>query len=275
MKTIVSTEPVSLKIYDFPRNCEYVSWKISENNRNITFTFWCKNLPATIADGYTTNAPTREFEFDCAMTICIAINSSKENNFTLSSDPSIWGYSSKLSADGKRVLSSKRFNISNVSSGHICWGGLIRPVTHFYAESSKKQKTTIAGILNTFVSKTFNNDYHSFKEFYDGAMIAKQAKCFREKKATTHTVSTLFCSYYDAMICVDARYDKIAYFRLIAAGYSPISPENKHIIIMPIKKGTVTVDNVEYSGYLTPEDALGKQWFISETHNLIGQVGDS
>jgi len=85
------------------------------------------------------------------------------------------------------------------------------------------------------------------------------------------TDDNYLCQGADQLIMVDAEKNKTAFFHLLTAGYKSLS-KAPHIMILPVKESTIHKNGNVFEGYLTDEDSVGKQWFITTDGLLIGQV---
>jgi hypothetical protein len=78
----------------------------------------------------------------------------------------------------------------------------------------------------------------------------------------------------DCLALVDAETNVSGFFHLLAAGFKSL-PEAPHIMIVPLYERTIEVNGNSYSGYVSTQDAVGKQWFFTSDGQLIGQCDPS
>lgn len=276
--TIESTKPSVVKVHEFPTNTKHVSYNIYSNGRSLELNFYVENVEPQKNfwnsdgesfrfddNGHRVNENTEgavKLQFDLVLNIMISINSDNPmTNLCLGSEPKIYGHSFDLSEDGDNILLTDRYGISNTYDGFICWG---------YGEIPLHRQMSPIGIINNFVGKPFNNDYCSLQGFYDGALKAK-SKTPKSKIQNYYGGHRVLCSGYDAIMLLDAKQHPDSFFRMLCAGFRGCE-ESSTLMMIPLIKTTITHNDVDHDGYFTPMDATGKNWFITNTGLMIGQM---
>lgn len=156
--------------------------------------------------------------------------------------------------------------IANVYSGaagvggKICWGG------------GTTMPTNLREATLTYLSARFNNDLTRLNVVADNSTqqdLDKDANLFHE-----NTTDKFLCSGYEALMIVDAQTDVQAFFTLLMAGFRPME-EIPHAMIIPIENSSITRGDQLFFGYTTPEDALGRKWYVTSEGFLIGQLNEA
>lgn len=153
----------------------------------------------------------------------------------------------------EKYMASNVFGTDDYPEG-ICWG-------------YNKSPQNLRGIVNSYFSTPFNNDLTPIDAFFENTQSVRSDSS-EYRLEDEKIIST---SSPDALILVDAEHDVSAFFQLLSAGYKPL-PEAPHIMIIPLTETTITKNECSYSGYVTVNDDLGKQWFVTNDGLLIGQV---
>jgi hypothetical protein len=282
--TIECTKPSVVKIHDFPTNTKHVSYKIS-HNRTLELNFYVEDVEPQknfwnfkgervtwAPDGMTYATKDTEgvvpFRFDLVLSTIISINSKNTTtNLCLGAEPRIYGRSFKLSEDGENIFLSPLYAISNTNDGWICWGDSAQLPPH--------TEMSPFGIINNFVGTKFNNDFCALETFYRGAVYAKEKVTSKTKLSLTMKGAfenhKVLCSGFDAIMLLDASQHPDSFFRMLCAGFRGCE-ESPTLMMIPLSKTTINHDGLDYTGYLTPNDRNGKQWFITDTHLMIGQM---
>jgi len=167
---------------------------------------------------------------------------------------------------GTKVISksikntNETFRMSNVHpEGNICWGDeSARPVS-------------LRGLVDLYISSEHNNDLVSLRCFKNNCETLRGM--IERHGCTQVSQNKLIAEQADALYLIHIDENFHAYFTLIAAGFQPLE-EMRSILIVPLTETILSHDGQEYSGYLTPPDSCGKQWFVSTNGNLLGQMGD-
>jgi hypothetical protein len=137
----------------------------------------------------------------------------------------------------------------------ICWGGNMPP-------------NNLREIVTDYFSTPFNNDLTPICAFEENVgRIRNEVYCENFYPSDDKILAE---GGPDTLALVDAEKDVTAFFHLLAAGYKPL-PEAPHVMIIPLYERTIQVNGNSYSGYVSNNDSVGKQWFFSTDGELIGQ----
>lgn len=288
MMQLISNTAAEVKVHDFPQNTALVSYKFV--GPEIQWYFWIKNFecPYNIynsnnLDSYESfmypsyyisietlntflnNNPKqyKKLKFSCVGVI--PMSTIPKSNFSCG-NVNFYGVDFKLSDDKKTILSSNRYRLPNTCGGVICWGNREGDTGN---DNEFRYEGSISDKVNTFLYTPFNNDYVPLKDFYSSIQSAK----YSSKNKHNNFGTTLFCVNYDAMLTISMEKHPVAFLRLKAAGlHKPLREYRQDIMVVPLIKGVWHNDGEEYHGYYTPEDAIGKKWFIEQHGYLLGQV---
>jgi len=137
----------------------------------------------------------------------------------------------------------------------ICWGYNSKP-------------HTLREIVTEYYNTPFNNDLTPIECFEENC---RSIRSMKNRHDFCSTDDNYLCQGADQLIMVDAEKNKTAFFHLLTAGYKSLS-KAPHIMILPVKESTIHKNGNVFEGYLTDEDSVGKQWFITTDGLLIGQV---
>lgn len=168
----------------------------------------------------------------------------------------------------KIIKSSYKYMAANVFGSEsdilgICWGYNNHP-------------SSLDGSVNSYFSSPFNNDLTSMEAFEDN--------CHDARRYMGDNIDSLRDSkdYYvgtevDAVMVLHAVRDIQAFYTMLSAGFRP-NESHRHLMIIPLKDSNIIKNDKVFEGYVTPEDAVGKNWFImpdgsaSREGVLLGQV---
>lgn len=141
--------------------------------------------------------------------------------------------------------------------GNICWGGNARP-------------QNLANVVDTYFSSPFNNDLTPLPAFEQNS---DDVKSYVHNNAYHLDEGTkVLCNFSpDALMIIDASKDISAFFYLLSAGFKSI-PEAPHVMMVPLFNKTVEKDGNTFDGYVTVNDAVDKEWFVTHDGLLVGQV---
>lgn len=169
----------------------------------------------------------------------------------------------KVDPDTKAILCTDIRMAANVF-GHedyvegICWGYNARP-------------KTLAGIVSSYTSTTFNNDLtpiNIFSENCDWIRTASQRRGYYSES----DIDIYLCDGgVDGLVLLDVENDIQAFFTFLIAGFKSLE-QLPHIMIVPVIKTEYVMDGTAYQGYKTIPDAVGRHWFISMDGFLLGQM---
>lgn len=142
----------------------------------------------------------------------------------------------------------------------ICWGATRRP-------------ETLREIVTNYTSTPFNNDLTRIPAFENHCEAIRDYVIGDSYDEAPSREYKFLCNGdgVDALIMLDAEHNIPAFFTMLCAGYKTL-PELPHIMLIGASEATLERDGVTYRGYLTIPDAVGKQWFISNDLQLVGQV---
>lgn len=153
-------------------------------------------------------------------------------------------------------MASNVFGSSEYLEG-ICWGYNRKP-------------TNLSEIVSAYISTPFNNDLLGIQEFYDNCYELRRSIRTNDYEPVVDG-DTYLCSGKSALLLIDASRHINAFFQMLSAGFTPLS-EAPHIMILPLSERTITLGANSTSGYCTDSDALGKQWFVSSSGEILGQM---
>lgn len=142
--------------------------------------------------------------------------------------------------------------------GGICWG-------HNYPAQNLRE------IVTNYLETPFNNDLLNLTGFERNCDSIREAVATNQYRRN-NTIS-LLCDGKDAdaLMIVDAEQNIPAFFTMLSAGFNSL-PESPHVMLIPIKECTFERDGATYEGYKTVSDAVDKNWFVSKTGLLVGQI---
>lgn len=160
----------------------------------------------------------------------------------------------------KRIkLSRNRKGLANTWSGSnvICWG-------------RNQEPKNLRGMVRLFFESPFNNDLVSIKEFVENNEIIKKdvetGNFFR-----TYSRYKFITEKSDALFMLHAEDNVQAFFWMISAGFKPIA-DASHLMLIPLTETVLEHEGNSYPGYLTEPDSCNKQWFVTKSGDLIGQL---
>lgn len=166
-------------------------------------------------------------------------------------------------SEDNEIYSTYRHLPSNVFGSdefpeRICWGYNDVP-------------DNLRGIVTNYFSTPFNNDLVNLYSFERNSNLVN--RYVRDNKFYYNSSDKFLCfgMYVDSLIMVDAEKDVTAFFTFLSAGFKPLEGA-PHIMLIPAKETLIEKNGYHYKGYETTTDAVGKKWFISEEHLLIGQI---
>lgn len=186
------------------------------------------------------------------------LNPKKRFKISNSNFVKIWLQGTKLIGNEIHLTPCKR-GISNIFGDYrVCWNGNFDGIR------------TMRSMINNFFGSPFNGDLHG----PDSSM----ENCSNTRKDVERRVFSK--SNYN-LISKDAHAlyflynsDNLAYFfKMSAAGFVPL-PENKNIMIIPLKETILTHEGVDHHGFLTSLDSCGKKWFIRPNGIIVGQYNN-
>jgi len=168
-------------------------------------------------------------------------------------------------ADSFKIHKTVNFSASNVhgyanNPDGICWGSTRRP-------------ENLREIVSGYTSTPFNNDLTKISAFEKHCVFVRELIA-TDEYSPAHSRKFKFLCYgdgVDALIMLDAENNIPAFFTMLCAGFKSL-PELSHIMLIGATEATLERGGAAYRGYLTIPDAVGKQWFISNDLQLVGQV---
>lgn len=182
-----------------------------------------------------------------------------------------YGVEFDLPENSKHIRATNRYGLPNTSNGIPCWGSRSDISGHYDPHNLYDFRSgTMSGKINTFINTTFNNDYVTLGSWVE---LIEKHKNYQKIYQNSFSSNVLFSADdgYDAFLSLSFTMNPVAYFRMYAAGFRPVSTEEQFMLI-PLKSGSMEYDGNTYYGYFTKEDALGKSWFVNNTGHLLGQV---
>lgn len=175
-----------------------------------------------------------------------------------SSGSRVWLQASQVS--GKRIkLSRNRKPLANTwaSNNVICWGRNDEP-------------KTLRGMVKLFFDTPFNNDLVSIQDFVENNQVVKE-DVEKDNFFRTYSHYKFIAEKADALFMLHAEDNVQAFFWMLSAGFKPIS-EASHLMLIPLTETVLEHEGNSYPGYLTPSDSCKKEWFVTKTGDLIGQL---
>lgn len=140
----------------------------------------------------------------------------------------------------------------------ICWGRNSYP-------------NDLREIVTNYFLAPFNNDLLPLSSFrYNCTNIRHivAADGFRRDRDNIYLCSG---EDADALMFVDAEQNISAFFTLLSAGFTSL-PEAPHLMLVPIKETSFIRNGAEYRGYQTISDAVQKNWYVTDSGLLVGQI---
>lgn len=160
------------------------------------------------------------------------------------------------------IHSTFKLSASNVFGndahpGGICWG-------HNYPAQNLREMVT------NYLETPFNNDLLNLTGFERNCGLIREAAATNLYRR--NGFNALLCDASpDAIMIVDAEHNIPAFFTMLSAGFSSL-PEAPHVMLIPLKECTFERDGSIYEGFKTTSDAVDKNWFVSKTGLLVGQI---
>lgn len=158
---------------------------------------------------------------------------------------------------------------SNVFGGEeypegICWGYNMKP-------------KNLRDIVFDYFNAPFNNDLTTVDAFENNCQDVRYCKDndYYEQENLLHSNERHLVNGADALMLVDAELNIQAFYTMLMAGFRPL-PETPHVMMIPLYEYEFIRDGVEFRGYKTKEDAVGKVWYVHpnglEEGVLVGQL---
>lgn len=162
--------------------------------------------------------------------------------------------------NGKRVkFSRNRKTLANTwNDNRICWG-------------RNEQPKSLKSMVKLFFDSPFNNDLTRIRDFVRHNATIKNDIATDNFFRTYTTKYKLVAEKADALFMLHAEDNTSAFFWMIAAGFKPLN-EAKHLMLIPLRETILEHEGNTYPGYLTCPDSCKKEWFVTKSGDLIGQL---
>jgi hypothetical protein len=179
--------------------------------------------------------------------------------------------------DNNQVVATKKLSVSNVYGGEwgsylggpICWGS----VTTSDNQYDYTRPRNLREISTSYFSSQTNNDLLNLQSF---ASNCEDMRKHSSRKTSFKKLEndTFLCAGYDTLIMISADTDVQAFFTMLMAGFKPL-PQLPHVMIVPARTSSIQRGDDLYLGFVTMEDSVGRQWYVSTEGYLIGQLDES
>lgn len=176
----------------------------------------------------------------------------------ISNSTKVYLQASKVN-DKRIKLSKTRKPLANTWSSNnvICWGRNSAP-------------KSLRGMVDLFFNSPFNNDLVSIQEFVTNSKVVKE-DLEKDNFFRTYSRYKFIAEKADALLMLHAEDNVQAFFWMLSAGFKTIS-EASHLMLIPLKETVLEHEGISYPGFLTPSDACNKEWFVTKSGDLIGQL---
>jgi hypothetical protein len=167
------------------------------------------------------------------------------------------------------IISTVAYRMPNVHEGTLAYNGQVC----FGSVNNYKKPKNLREFSTLFFSTQFNNDLLKITTFIEYCKKMEELKKSSDNYSS-NVNEKFICAGYDALMLIDADKDIQAFYTMLLAGFRPI-PEIPQMMIVPLEESTIQKDDNLYFGYLTKEDSVGRQWYVTPEGFIIGQLDDS
>jgi hypothetical protein len=184
---------------------------------------------------------------------------SRENRFRVTNEYQKAFLQATQVVNNRIKFTRHRKNLANTRSSHIiCWG------RNCYPKSLKS-------MVKLFFDTPFNNDLTEIREFVQNNKIVKNDIAEGNFFRTYAQNYKFIAEKADALFMLHAEDNISAFFWMISAGFKPLKEAN-YIMLLPLRETVIEHEGINYPGYLTMGDSCEKEWFVTKTGELIGQL---
>jgi hypothetical protein len=213
-------------------------------------------------EGYVVGTRDRDINFDISnmvFEISITHLNGESERYTRKQDSAFLQAAKIVNGNirsGIKLAASNVFG-DDLHPGLICWG------LNYPAQNLREM------VLN-YLETPFNNDLLNLTAFERNCNTIRREAAANSYTSNFHN-KFLCDGEADALMIVDAEQDIPAFFTMLSAGFRSIV-EAPHVMLVPLKECIFERDGSTYEGFKTISDAVDKNWYVSKTGLLVGQI---